>query len=374
MSASKKESKLRVSKATPLFLALILLMQVVPAQAVTQYKYTMTYTFENKGATAIILESDDVAVPLFINSQSQAVTVTSSSPSLGPTYMDEDGNPLAEPGLSLTIPANSKLSYTVIFQITSSGMAKPQFDASKAGVISDIPAALISEYTVTTETFWSNNTEIAELAKGLTEKETTVLGKLTRLVKWFRANMTYYSHEIPLYPNETLTQRQGDCDDQSILLISMLRSLDIPAYLEIGAVLSSNIDITETVWDGHLTISEKGIGWHGWAMVCTPPWGWIPVDLTLTDYDDPMQTIQNAPEYTPTVVTALKIHKQEYTTLSVETRQRIVSSNIYVTSAEVAGGVQAGWIDPTMIFLAITLVGAIILMFYTSRRLRKKPI
>jgi hypothetical protein len=87
-----------------------------------------------------------------------------------------------------------------------------------------------------------------------------------------------------------------------------------------------------------------------------------------------MQTIQNAPQYTPTVVTALKINKQEYTTLSVETRQRIVSSKIYVTSTEVAGGIQASWIDPTMIFLAITLVGAITLMFYTSRRLRKKSI
>jgi transglutaminase-like putative cysteine protease len=365
---------LRVNKAIPLFLILILLMQIVSAQAATQYKYTITYTFENKGATAITLERDDVAVPLFINSQSQTVTVTSSSPSLGPTYIDEDGNPLAEPDLSLTIPANSKLTYTVIFQITSSGMAKPQFDASKAGLISDIPTALVSEYTITTETFWSNNTEIAKIAKNLTDKETTVLGKLTRIVKWFRANVTYLSHEIPLYPDKTLTQRQGDCDDQSILLISMLRSLDIPAYLEIGAVLSSNIDSTDTVWDGHLTISEKGIGWHGWAMVYTPPWGWIPVDLTLTNYDDPMQTIQNAPQYTPTVVTALKIHKQVYTTLSVETRQRIVSSNIYVTSTELAGGIQASWIDPTMIFLAITLVGAIILMFYTSRRLRKKPI
>jgi transglutaminase-like putative cysteine protease len=365
---------LRVSKVTPLFITLLLLMQIVSAQAATQYKYTMTYTFENKGVTAIKLERDDIAVPLFINSQSQTISVTSSSPSLGPTYIDEDGNPLAEPDLSLIIPANGKLSYTVIFQITSSGMTKPQFDASKAGVISDIPPTLVSEYTDATETFWSNYTEIAKIAKNLTEGETTVLGKLTCLVKWFRANVTYTSHEIPLYPDETLTQRKGDCDDQSILLISMLRSLDIPAYLEIGAVLSQYIDNTDTVWDGHLIISEKGIGWHGWAMVYTPPWGWIPVDLTLTDYDDPMQTIQNAPQYTPTVVTALKINKQIYTTLSVETRQRIVSSNIYVTSTEVAGGIQASWIDPTMIFLAIALVGAIILMFYTSRRLRKKPI
>jgi transglutaminase-like putative cysteine protease len=365
---------LRISKAVPLFLALIILIQIVPAQAATQYKYTVTYTFENKGATAVTLERDDVSVPLFLNSQSQTITVTSSSPPLGPTYIDEDGNPIAEPDINLTIPANGKLTYTVIFQIASSGMVKPQFDASKAGVISDIPAALVSEYTKTTETFWSNYTEIAKLAKGLTDGETTVLGKITRLVKWFRVNVIYTNHEIPLYPNETLTQRQGDCDDQSILLVSMLRSLGIPAYLEIGAVLSSNIDGTDTVWDGHLTISEKGLGWHGWAMVYTPPWGWIPIDLTLTDYDDPMQTIQNAPQYTPTVIAALKINKQVYTTLSVETRQRIVSSSIYVTSTEVAGGIQAGWIDPTMIFLAITLAGAIILMFYTSRRLRKKPI
>jgi transglutaminase-like putative cysteine protease len=361
---------LRVSKAAPLILIILLLIQIAPAQAATQFKYTITYTFDNKGATTITLEKDDVAVPLFINSQSQTVTVTSSSPPLGPTYTDEDGNPLACPVLSLTIPAKGKLTYTVTYHITSSGITKPKFDTSKMGVISDIPAALISEYTDTTETFWSNSPEIVALAKGLTAGESTVLGKLTRLVKWFQANVTYANHEIPLYPGETLNQRRGDCDDQSILLISMLRSLGIPAYLEIGAVFSSSIDSTDTVWDGHLTISEKGLGWHGWAMVYTPPWGWIPVDLTLTNNYDPMQTIQNAPQYTPAIVTAIKINKQEYTTLSVETRQRIVSSNIYVTSTEVAGGIQASWIDPTMIFLAVALVGAITLMFYTSRRLR----
>ncbi len=62
------------------------------------------------------LQKDDLAVPLFINSQSQTITVTSATPPLGPTYTDEDGNSLADPNMGLSIPANGKVSYTVDIQ------------------------------------------------------------------------------------------------------------------------------------------------------------------------------------------------------------------------------------------------------------------
>ncbi len=365
---------MKAKYAAPLFILLIVLVQLAPAHAATQYKYTLTYTFENHGSTATTLEKDDLSVPLFINSSSQTVTVTSATPSLGLAYPDDDGNLLSDPNMGLSIPANGKISYTVVYMITPSGLTNPQIDTSKAGTDADIPAGLVANYTTTTETFWSNNTEITALAKSITADQTTTLGKLVALVSWFHTNVNYATHELPLYPNQTLTTKQGDCDDQSILLISLLRSLGIPSYLEIGVVLNSGIDSSETIWDGHLAISEKGLGWHGWAMVYTPPWGWIPVDLTYTTETDPLKMVQNAPEYTPVVVSAMKISKQVYTTLSVQTRQRIASSPLYVTSTETVESVQPTWIDPTMIGLGVVVAAAIGFMFYTSRRPRKQTI
>jgi hypothetical protein len=333
----------------------------------------MTYMFENRGSTMVNLTSDDVSVPLFTQNQWQKVNIASANPSLGSTYTDEDNNSLADAGIALSVTPGAKLNYTIVYTIESNAETKPQLDLSKAGTASDIPNALVSEYTNSTDTFMANNTDIATLARSLTSKEPTVLGKLSRLVNWFNANVTYSSSEIPKYPSDTLKARQGDCDDQSILLISMLRSLGIPSYLEIGIVINAGINDSETSWNGHLAISEKGIGWHGWTMVYTPPWGWIPVDLTLIHDSDPMKMIQNAPEYTPAVVSAMRISKQSYTTLSVETRNRIVNSNLFIASTETIDSLQQNWINPTMLILATLLVGAVAIMFYTTSRGKTKP-
>lgn len=332
----------------------------------------MSYTFQNKGVSPVTLLGDDVAVPLFTQTQWQKVTIESATPPLGAEFTDVDRNRLANAGIPLTIPAKSNVTYTVVYSIETSDEQPPQLDLAKAGTTGDIPRRLMSDYTGSNESFMANNTEIAALARGLTANEPTVLGKLARLVKWFYANVTYANHEVPLFPDETLRVKQGDCDDQSLLLISMLRSLGIPSYLEVGIVIGSDIGGSDTVWDGHLSIEEQGVGWHGWAMVYTPPWGWIPVDLTLVHDADPMKMIGGAPQYTAAVLTAFMVDKQAYTTLGVETRQRIIGSTLYITSTETMEAIQAAWIDPTMIVLAAAIVGAVALMFYTSRRLPKR--
>jgi transglutaminase-like putative cysteine protease len=363
---------MRARSVAPLFILIILLTQVAPAQAAaSNYEYTMSYTFENRGTESVTLDKSDIAVPLFTNNDYQTVTVSSASPSLGSPYPDDDGNMIADPSLTLTIPPGGKITYTVTYSIESSAETVPALTLTSAGRMTDIPSNLVSEYTASTETFWAEDPEIAALAQRLTANQTTVLGKVTRLVKWFNENVDYSSNEVPLYPNQTLQQRSGDCDDQSILLISMLRSIGIPSYLEIGVFFNSGISGDETVWDGHLAISEKGLAWHGWSMVYVPPWGWIPVDLTLTSNSDPLEKIKSAPEYTAPLVTAMTISAQEYATVSVETRARIIASDIYVTSTESAQGVSASWIQPTMILLVVCISAGVTFLFYTMRRPRK---
>ncbi len=355
-------------RLAPLLILLVLLVQVAPTLGAPQYRYTMSYTFENRGASPATLMGDDIAAPLFVQTQWQRVTVASATPPLGAEYTDEDGNGLANPDMSLTVPGGAKVTYTVVYNIESSAEQPPQFDASKAGTAADIPQELVSEYTGSTETFMADDANISALARSLTESESTVLGKLKLLVKWFYDNVDYASHEVPLYPNETLALREGDCDDQSILLISMLRSLGIPSYLEVGMVIGSGVGGSETTWDGHLTIVEEGVGWHGWAVVYTPPWGWIPVDLTLVHDADPMKMINGAPEYTASVLTVFVVSKQAYTTLGVETRQRIIDSTLYITSTEKMESMQSPLINYTMILLTASIVVAVAVMFYTSRR------
>jgi hypothetical protein len=59
----------------------------------------------------------------------------------------------------------------------------------------------------------------------------------------------------PKWSTGTYDDRRGDCDDQSILFISLCRAAGIPAMLEIGALYDPNFDH----WEG-----------HGWANVIIP--------------------------------------------------------------------------------------------------------
>jgi hypothetical protein len=365
----RTEPSLKVNRLAPLLVIFILLIQIPPASAAIQYRYVMTCTFENKGTTTETLTRDDISIPLFIDNQWQKIKISASTPPLGVQYSDEDGNKLAETGIPFALPAGAKQSYKVTYEIETSEKPKPKLEMATAGKLPDIPSNLIFQYTGSTKTFMANNTEIAKLAKSLTDSEPTVLGKLTLLINWFYSNIMYDNAENPRFPDETLKIKKGDCDDQSILLISMLRSLGIPAYMEIGVYINSGITGQDSSWEGHLDISQKGIGWHGWAIVYVPPYGWIPVDLTLVKDKDPFVMLRDAPEYGSSVVTVFKISNQEYTTLSKETRERIVASNIFVSMTDAAEPLQTiAWVNPAVLVLGATLLAAIILMFYTARR------
>jgi transglutaminase-like putative cysteine protease len=84
---------------------------------------------------------------------------------------------------------------------------------------------------------------------------------------------------------------RGDCDDLSLLFISMCRSQCIPAYLQADVVFSDSIRIDKTDWNGHYHYVFEGAGWHAWVMVYIPPWGWLPVDLTMLGGMNPVETI-----------------------------------------------------------------------------------
>jgi hypothetical protein len=243
---------------------------------------------------------------------------------------DEDGNPIGLLDLPIEIPAGDTLVFTIEYLLESQGMNRPNIDTKNSGIFEDIPENLIDIYTSETDTF-RRNEEIVTITEEISDERYNVLEVVVEVLNWVVTEVEYQNFEVPLYPNETLCDLQGDCDDQAILMISMLRSLKIPAFLQIGIVFSESIKSETSSWQGHLTFIHEGVGWHGWAMVYIPPWGWLPIDLTLVNRQDPLEMIKDAPEYSSNIITAFNISQQNYIQGSRISRERLISSDIYIT-------------------------------------------
>jgi hypothetical protein len=353
-----------------LLLATLLLVQPAYASA-AKYEYTLSYVLENRGSIPQALLDEDVAVPLFMNTSWQTVRVKEASVPYTVKDMDVDGGRGAVMGVSRTLNPGESISFTVTFTIESTGSAVPGFSLSDAGSSSDIPRSLVDAYSVATETFRSDDPVIASIARDVVGDSDTVLGSLDLLIEYVTGEITYYNFEVPRYPNTTLSEGLGDCDDQSILLISMLRSLGVPAYLQVGIYIHSSIDDDQTNWQGHLTNTCRGVGWHGWAMVYVPPWGWVPVDLTLTTSKDGLELLTKAPEYSGSVIAAYDVSKQPYIGDALGTRARIIGSDIYVTVTDEAAEVYGGGLGGEaflVVGLGLAVAAALVLMFVSGRK------
>jgi transglutaminase-like putative cysteine protease len=92
-----------------------------------------------------------------------------------------------------------------------------------------------------------------------------------RLQQWVNTNIRYINDpptvELVQTPQYTLQQRAGDCDDQSVLLASMLDSIGHPArFIAVGlsgAPLSHVMvqTLIGTQWVGAETIIPRPLGW-----------------------------------------------------------------------------------------------------------------
>jgi transglutaminase-like putative cysteine protease len=319
-------------KSIPVLIAILLIVGVIPtatAKEAQQYTYRTTYVFENRGTEPHTLTEDDVTLMLFANDEWQSVTTKNATHEIKRLDRDEDGNDIAVMDLPLTIQGGTTITFSIDYDISSSNRPRPSIDPAQAGGKDNIPQDLVVEYCIETETFtW--NEEIEALAARLAGEQNTVLETVTSMIEWMIGNLTYGNNEVPQYPNSTLAYRRGDCDDQAILLISLLRSQGIPAILQLGIVFSEAIDSERTSWGGHLTSQQKGVGWHGWTMIYIPPWGWLPVDLTLSASRNPLELIEEAPEYDYFVVTALNVSKQQYIGDSRRSREELMSSDLYI--------------------------------------------
>jgi len=354
--------------------ALVVFFSVFPvgyAAAPVRYRYTLAYRFENRGTENVELYREDVAIPLFMDTERLTVEITESDMPLGETLTDEDDNRWAVVDVPLTLDPGGEASFTVTYLIESSPKPWPEISVPDAGGFGAIPSELVDNYTDATETFMSEDPHVSQLAQEVAGRSPTVLDAVVNMIEWLAANTEYCNFEVPRYPNQTAVDGLGDCDDQSILLISMCRSLGIPAYLQVGIVIHPSIVDSETSWEGHLNDTRDGVGWHAWAMIYVPPWEWLPVDLTLVQEDGGLDVLAGAPEYESNIIPCFDVNRQSYIGESLATRERFIGSTVYVEIADEAERMESGIPRGELYIVAglgLAVTAAIILMFVSERR------
>ncbi len=128
------------------------------------------------------------------------------------------------------------------------------------------------EYTKETEHIDFNEV-IKNKAKEITQGETDLYFVTYKLAEWVKENIRYDLNTLTAKADKSSSwvfeNRQGVCDEITNLFISFLRTLGVPARFVTGVVYSN----LEDKW-----------GNHGWAEVYFPGYGWIPFDVTFSQY------------------------------------------------------------------------------------------
>jgi len=345
----------------------------------------MSVNYCNNGTEKWVFTEEDRAIGLFMNNTWQTVYLTYHSRPLERQELDVDGNPIAVLQFPTEIEPAENVSYTVTYHAFSKPRLLPNIEEEDSGTLDAIPPELKERYCGKGDAWMVDDPELRELAYDLKHNETKVLTIVKGFVEWIRQNITYAIHEVPLYPNETLAMRNGDCDDQAILFITLCRICQIPSYLQIGCVYDPAIETNETFWEGHVTDVSRGIGWHGWAMVYIPPWGWLPVDLTFWHFN-PLNAIKTAAVTSQTVIQYMNVSQMDYVASSLAVRGFLIENNFYVyTENEMTQIFQKSPWEETIeglfsrfLISSIVIVGAIIAGIFMhilkEKKLKPKPI
>jgi transglutaminase-like putative cysteine protease len=127
---------------------------------------------------------------------------------------------------------------------------------SELGTRADVPPA----YAKYLDEEWRidpDSSAVQTLANQITAGKTNYMDQVDALYTWLLSNYQYAKDPdpYPRTPEATQAARGGDCDDFSVLFISMARYLGIPAWLELGLLF----DEFRREW-----------GAHGWATVYIP--------------------------------------------------------------------------------------------------------
>ncbi len=137
------------------------------------------------------------------------------------------------------------------------------YSSSDSGKVSDISDELKSRYNRNQwqlerdrdgdgENDWMiepGDPQIQELAQKITKGKENIYEKSKAIYEWVHENISYQlgGSLLPQHSSAVLESREGDCDEQSFLYISLLRAVGISAWMELGVLY----DRGGQRWGGH---------------------------------------------------------------------------------------------------------------------------
>jgi len=347
------------------------------------YIIRSTVTYSNQGTNVWNLTEEDRTISLFTNNTWQTVYLTNHSYPLENVTVDEDGNPMAVLKFQPELNSGQNVSYSVTYQVLSRPRSLPTITEEKSGVLANITQDLLQKYCKEDDTWQIGNQMIKEQAEAIADNQTNVLKIVKEFIEWIWQNITYEPHEVPMYPNQTLLSSKGDCDDQAILLVTFCRILGIPSYLQIGCIYLPGQYSNETSWDGHVTNVARQIGWHGWAIVYIPPWGWLPVDLTYPKggFGNPLNAIITAVVTDDRTIQYMNISEMDYVTSAMAYREFIIENDFHIYAEDemtwtfrqsLWRTIVERWFQRILIIIVVTTSVIIVVYTYISRTEKMK--
>ena len=295
----------------------------------------ITLTFENDSPQGRVwnLSAVEKTIGLLMNNSWQTVYLLNTSYPIYGVHTDVDGNPIALLSFpTSTIHRGENLTLQIAYRIILKPHSLPVVSVAQSGTLDEIRGDLKMRYCRANGPWQVNRDELRELAFKIAGNETNVLSLLKKFILWIKHNVHYESQDLPRYPIETLNFKAGDCDDQANLLVTFCRIVGIPAYLQMGCIYLPQRDSKTVHWDGHWMLMLTKIGWHGWAIVYVPPWGWLPVDLTFASeiLSDPVNAIREAAIITHAVAQYANFTETDYVASSRSYREFLLSNGFKI--------------------------------------------
>jgi len=304
------------------------------------YYYRLKAVFTNNGSSDYSFSLEDKLFLIFQNTSIQQACILEVNPRIKTVHRDVDGNLWAELDFPEKIGPGENVTANIIVKVNLTRRSIPRVSIDSSGSIFEIPKEL-ANYTLSSGAWAYDSTNlkyIADLAAQVKGNDTNVLRIVYNMVRFIGERVEYpYSEELrpPQYPNQTLPSPElkgkGDCDDQSALLVTMLRSIGIPSYLQTGGIVSKDYSTVGSTWNGHLYISSKGIGWHGWVEAYVPPWGWLPIDMTYGySSNEPLYSISRSAPARELVLESEKYSSIDFVAENRMMEEKVKNSDIYI--------------------------------------------
>lgn len=331
------------------------------------YVYTSRTIYSSPGTEPLVLDAEDLMMNVFPNTSRQTTRLVVGDPFKG-WVSDADSNPCLV-FTSNTIPASGNLTLSLSLQIIERAAAPPRIGFEASGNLSDIPSSLGRYLESGGSTWQGDDPRIRALAQNILTgvgNTTNVLRVVVATTDWLGWNVAPASHDLVYSPVETYEAREGDCDDQALLLITLLRSLGIPSYLQVGAIWTERSE-SSSRWNDHVTNILINIVFHAWAMVYVPPWGWLPFDLTLGwRPDDSLAVVKDAPVWGSNILVILNAVTMDWVGDGKKFEEWVSSKNVRILTedrlqrvlslVEIFGGVYPWLLGTTFLSVALYIM------------------